>query len=1227
MACGPFILSISTIMKTHIPGLLRLAAPSSALAVKGSVLRGGAVGTVSLALTGMLAAGEPGKLTREIWTNLKGSAVADFTSSPRYWEYPDSVSTFSGASAPQNVGTDFASRIRGYITAPVSGSYTFWIASDNSSELRISPNASKFGRAAIASVSGWVDPQAWDAKTSQKSATVALVAGQRYFIEVIHKEDGGGDHVEIAWKAPGGSRELIPASALESFTAEPNDTDNDELPDDWEAAHGFSLSDNGRANPSQHPLADPDHDGYLNLEEAQYGLDPNVRAGLAGSLLLETWNNLPGSGVEDLTLSPALERAPDKSEFVFSAATPVNRADAFGARMRGYVTAPSTGSYTFYISGDDSCQLFLSPSASQFAKQKIAGLSGWSSAQQWTKYASQKSASISLVAGQKYYIEAFHKESASGDHMEIGWKVPGSSSIVIIPGTALESYAQDVEDPDGDNMPSAWETANGLDPSVNDASADPDEDGIHNVLEYVSGTNPKSRNSLPGGLLHELWLGIPGTSVKALTSSPKFVQKPDFRDLVGSAQLGSHPYDGFGSRLRGYLTAPATGTYLFWVMGQDENELWLSSSDSKYDKQLLVRPSANASTFDIDISQKSRPVSLVAGQSYYIEVLHKDDHASDFCQVGWTRPGAAREVIPSSALRTYIPTPDDVDDDGLPDAWETANGLSSNDNGRIDPKNGAQGDFDGDGLDNAAEWKAGTRADLVDTDGDGVSDRDEVELMETQALMADAAPFESVAIIPGASFSATSGSWIQEDGKARQDCVRGWLDYPVTLADAGVHQLDLAFTPVAEAQASKDYEIVFSIDGHAIRRETVTVDEAAGGHAKVLTPWLPAGSHTLRVFIDNSNWFRRVTVDQLEILAARGPDANENGTPDWVDLRLAKYNSIEAPSESFVSPVCLEGKAKWSELATVAGAPVQAAPNDRWFSNVALDAIYPTDIAASFENGAIPVSRQIDWIPTNLLAGGTRDIRVGDSLKLSAFVGSSGTPDETVVITVEGQTATITADQPLIHTFAAAGSIPVQVTHSLEGDLTTATVMINVAGAPAMESPVCVMSQYREVALPGLPAGISLQYDNRIEIQSVSGTPSSGQVQVLRLNTLDDRTGVFRLGGAAGPIVGVIPFRAMRVRDAGETAMSVVGELGSNTFDVMMPVLVDGLHPDASLEYEIFISGVTFDDGALKKTLRIPADFTADGANFLHFYKSGTSGSSCHRLRVWQGATRIAYRQ
>ncbi len=52
-------------------------------------------------------------------------------------------------------------------------------------------------------------------------------------------------------------------------------------------------------------------------------------------------------------------------------------------------------------------------------------------------------------------------------------------------------------DDDNDEMPDVWETANGLNPLVNDASTDSDGDGYSNLDEYTEGTNPNDPDDYP----------------------------------------------------------------------------------------------------------------------------------------------------------------------------------------------------------------------------------------------------------------------------------------------------------------------------------------------------------------------------------------------------------------------------------------------------------------------------------------------------------------------------------------------------------------------------------------------------------------------------------------------------------------------------------------------------------------------------------------------------------
>jgi hypothetical protein len=159
--------------------------------------------------------------------------------------------------------------------------------------------------------------------------------------------------------------------------------------------------------------------------------------GGVGSILAEYWFGINGTAVSDLTGNPDYPGSPDSSESRTLFEIPVDWADYYGTRMRGYLYPPQTGNYTFWVASDDAGQLWLSSNADPANATKIAEVTGWTSSRQWTKYASQQSAAIALTAGQKYYIEALQKEGGGGDNLAVAWQGPGISTRTVIAGQYL----------------------------------------------------------------------------------------------------------------------------------------------------------------------------------------------------------------------------------------------------------------------------------------------------------------------------------------------------------------------------------------------------------------------------------------------------------------------------------------------------------------------------------------------------------------------------------------------------------------------------------------------------------------------------------------------------------------------------------------------------------------------------------------------------------------------
>lgn len=168
--------------------------------------------------------------------------------------------------------------------------------------------------------------------------------------------------------------------------------------------------------------------------------------GTGTGILREWWDGVNGSAVANLTTVLNAGTAATGSQVINNTnggyfEIPADRANNYGTRLRGYYIAPSTGTYFFYIASDDASELWMNVNGTDPAgKTKIAEVTSFTSAREWTKLASQKSAGINLVAGQRYYIEALHKEGSGSDHLAVRADLPGNVSEAPIPYHRLDPF-------------------------------------------------------------------------------------------------------------------------------------------------------------------------------------------------------------------------------------------------------------------------------------------------------------------------------------------------------------------------------------------------------------------------------------------------------------------------------------------------------------------------------------------------------------------------------------------------------------------------------------------------------------------------------------------------------------------------------------------------------------------------------------------------------------------
>ena len=149
-------------------------------------------------------------------------------------------------------------------------------------------------------------------------------------------------------------------------------------------------------------------------------LPPHQCADCEGYVTYEQWNNIIGGTVD---LIP-LDSFPDMISTLSQMESSRDIGDDYGARLRGYLCAPFNGEYTFYIAGDDGNQLWLSTDEEKINKRLIASVPGWTPYRDWSVFSSQKSDPVSLMGGNKYYIEVLLKEYKGGDHVSVRWTGP-----------------------------------------------------------------------------------------------------------------------------------------------------------------------------------------------------------------------------------------------------------------------------------------------------------------------------------------------------------------------------------------------------------------------------------------------------------------------------------------------------------------------------------------------------------------------------------------------------------------------------------------------------------------------------------------------------------------------------------------------------------------------------------------------------------------------------------
>jgi len=351
-----------------------------------------------------------------------------------------------------------------------------------------------------------------------------------------------------------------------------------------------------------------------------------------------------------------------------------------------------------------------------------------------------------------------------------------------------------------------------------------------------------------------------------------------------------------------------------------------------------------------------------------------------------------------------------------------------------------------------------------------------------------------------------------------------------------------------------------------------------------------------------------------------GDDADGDGIADWIAASAAGTNfAFKAAIASPLSPVCVEGAARWPELVagSFGGTAVTVRPSvaGRWYADLALD---PSGSAApfevSFENGVRTAAVSVAWVPLDLVTGTTSlNARLGDTLRLGV------SQDGSAVLTAVDAAGTVL-------TVPVAQGVPVDLPLSRAGTWTLTTVWTPVSGAPLTRTlavhvyggslpaavPACQLGRTRSWLCPDLMPGTKLEAAAGLAVSLSSATNVS-----LTVGSMYRDHYVALRAGPDGPILDSRRVASFWVQAAVDSYLNVV-EIRPTSQVWEGRMLTFGLPADAEIELRIFVGGVTFDD--LSVVRRVSGSSLDQAAEYFYrlIHPNSVSVSACHTIKAYQ---------
>ena len=156
----------------------------------------------------------PGFVLHERYDNIVGGSVRTWNQPGKLPRMPSFMEYRNSWESEANVGDQFFARFSGLFRAAATGRHEFYLATDDSGELWLSTDTRPVELQRIAYEPTWGERRSWtDSRggitdgfsntLGQQLPILEMDAGEYRYLELLHKEGGGGDYADATYSGPG----------------------------------------------------------------------------------------------------------------------------------------------------------------------------------------------------------------------------------------------------------------------------------------------------------------------------------------------------------------------------------------------------------------------------------------------------------------------------------------------------------------------------------------------------------------------------------------------------------------------------------------------------------------------------------------------------------------------------------------------------------------------------------------------------------------------------------------------------------------------------------------------------------------------------------------------------------------------------------------------------------------------------------------------------------------